>query len=379
MESMEEKMCGSLLGLATGDVIGCPVEGLHPEKLKARYGRVEGLVSSAPAASYYWRLPGLHSDDTQQALTISDVLIESGGFDEGLLVRKWVEMAQVEISGAKFGCHRGTGGGFRAWIRVYAGGEDPASTGLKPSMCDGAAMRSAPIGLFFRERRKERIDAAVRSALVTHTHPHAVASAAAMAAAAAAAMDGGDVLRRVAEETAEAERLVKEGFMGRIPTGVAGAVGEFSAAMGRLEDWRELPLEHALEAIARNAEPLVPGPGVPFATQSFSITAVPTALLIASRHLEDYRAAVLEAVNLGGDADSIGAMAGAVVGAWCGISGIPEDWQSRVLARGQVLLRAQALLTGKKNPGWIELKDCETEWTRAESGARSRSRPASKE
>ena len=68
---------------------------------------------------------------------------------------------------------------------------------------------------------------------------------------------------------------------------------------------------------------------------------------------------------------STAAMAGAIVGARTGVEGIPSGWQATVIAREQILLRAEALLTRKKDPGWRDLIDYETELTCLEAQDRT--------
>lgn len=52
------------------------------------------------------------------------------------------------------------------------------------------------------------------------------------------------------------------------------------------------------------------------------------AIAVALRHPNDFRMAVLEAVNAGGDTDTNASMVGAIVGARVGLFGIPEEWRT---------------------------------------------------
>jgi ADP-ribosylglycohydrolase len=67
--------------LAVGDALGAPLEGLTAQQIRTHYGRVKNYVDGVQAwkrKPYRWRLRGLYSDDTQQALAICDVLLDSG-------------------------------------------------------------------------------------------------------------------------------------------------------------------------------------------------------------------------------------------------------------------------------------------------------------
>jgi len=57
----------------------------------------------------------------------------------------------------------------------------------------------------------------------------------------------------------------------------------------------------------------------------------------------DFRSAVLRAVNLGDDADTVGAVTGQLAGALYGLSGIPADWLERLAWRDDIAARAEKL------------------------------------
>ena len=91
-----DRVRGCLLGLAVGDALGAPLEGLSAQQIRTHYGRVKNYVDGAQAwkrKPYRWRMPGLYSDDTQQALALCDVLLEHGRVDQERLAehlpRRW--------------------------------------------------------------------------------------------------------------------------------------------------------------------------------------------------------------------------------------------------------------------------------------------------
>jgi len=63
-------------------------------------------------------------------------------------------------------------------------------------------------------------------------------------------------------------------------------------------------------------------------TSCYALQSVPFAIAVYLRHMDDFRAGVLEAVNAGGDTDTIASMAGALIGARVGVKGIPEEWRN---------------------------------------------------
>src|SRR5262245_54260390 len=85
---------GCLLGLAIGDALGAPLEGLSAQQIRAHYNVVVDYVDGARAwkkKPYRWRMPGLYTDDTQQALAIADVLLEQSRVDPERLAKLYVD------------------------------------------------------------------------------------------------------------------------------------------------------------------------------------------------------------------------------------------------------------------------------------------------
>jgi ADP-ribosyl-[dinitrogen reductase] hydrolase len=61
-------------------------------------------------------------------------------------------------------------------------------------------------------------------------------------------------------------------------------------------------------------------------------------------HTDDFESAVALAINLGGDADTQGALVGALVGARYGLSGIPDRWLAALQHRAHIDGLAQRIL-----------------------------------
>src|SRR4029077_20533449 len=74
-----DRVRGCLLGMAVGDALGAPLEGLSGQQIRTHYGRVRNYVDGGQAwkrKPYRWRMHGLYSDDTQQALALCDILLD---------------------------------------------------------------------------------------------------------------------------------------------------------------------------------------------------------------------------------------------------------------------------------------------------------------
>ena len=137
--------CLALLGQAVGDAFGAPFEydeqGARMARRSMSEGRYLDACDDVGKLSRWARLPGLYTDDTQQALallyawrTVPEPL------DPDAVAARFAEvvgeMFRTRVPGARAGLHRGTGRNFRTVLRQGA----PVNTaGL------GAAMRIGPV------------------------------------------------------------------------------------------------------------------------------------------------------------------------------------------------------------------------------------------
>jgi ADP-ribosylglycohydrolase len=169
-------------------------------------------------------------------------------------------------------------------------------------------MRITPVGIATPARPLDRLVAAVAAASrLTHDTTVAISGAAAVAAAVSAGVDGADVAEVIPLAQTAAE--IGAGHGHYVPA--ASVADRIGWAVGLVDGLDE---EDALEVIDR-----LVGAGV--ATQE----AVPAAFAIASLAPDDPWRACRLAARLGGDSDTVAAMAGAVVGACIGLSALPPD------------------------------------------------------
>src|SRR6516164_2396971 len=109
-----DRVRGCLLGLAVGDALGAPLEGLSMQQIRAHYGQVDDFVDGARAwkkKPYRWRMPGLYTYDTQQALALTDVLLDHKSVAAHRLAGIYLDLATPK--GSYVGAHRGVGRSFR--------------------------------------------------------------------------------------------------------------------------------------------------------------------------------------------------------------------------------------------------------------------------
>lgn len=327
---MSDRTAACLLGLAWGDVLGCPVEYWTAEQIRSVHGRYGDLpavypwdrFATQPELLDRLRPLGLYSDDTQQAASLLHACLSPGGWH----VDGW---ARLLSRGAKQKAWRGTGANFRAAVKRFEAGTPPLACGM-PSAGIGSAMRAGPLGPRLHDDRELLRRVVLESTLVTHADLRSASAAYAVAACCAALAAGADVrvLRGglAAEVDAfEAQALRDRGLPPEIGASLAAHRGIVPQALAAL-----LPvLDEGLPALRERLIASAAGHGIRQADRA-SLVNHPFVLLGGMHALgaglaDDVAPAAMlaDVVSEGGDADTVGAIAGALLGARFGAGWIP--------------------------------------------------------
>lgn len=332
--SIADRAYGALLGLAIGDALGMPTQYTPRAQIAARYGILDRF-HPGPEDNFISRgMPaGRVTDDTDQAVILGEMLVEGGGhvdperFAARLLA--W-EQRMIEV-----GSHDLLGPSTRQALTLVAQGMSTELTG-RSGATNGAAMRVAPVGIAFPARPLSSIvDAVFQSGHVTHNTTVAIAGASAVAAVVSAGVDGADLTAALRLGLEAAELGAGRGFY------FAG--GDVAARIR----WALDLVQGQSEAVALDLVYRLVGTGV--ATNE----AVPAAFAICAVAPDDPWRACCLAASLGGDCDTVGAIAGAMMGACHGAAAFPADQVAALhaanpdlaldaLAAGLLRLRAQA-------------------------------------
>lgn len=280
--SLEERFTGSMLGLALGDALGARYEGSRGEKLAWT------AVARATGSVLRW------TDDTQMALGLAESLVERQGLDADDLAKRWADNMEVA---------RGYGPGTRELLRRIKAGipwrEANRSVFPEGSYGNGAAMRAAPLGLVYHRSVDTLRRGTMLASSITHAHPLGIDGALLIARAVALAL----------RDEVTLEELY--GFSSR------------EEIRARLTLAQELLRRDASTAEVRRAL----GNGV------LAHESAVTAVYMAHRFSDDFTAMTEHIVELGGDTDTIGAMAGGIFGARNGVAGLPTDLCARLEQR----------------------------------------------
>jgi ADP-ribosylglycohydrolase len=304
---------GALTGLAIGDALGMPTQYLSRASIAERYGVLSDFEPAPDDNEISRGMPaGRVTDDTDQAVILGTLLVEGRGrvdperFARQLLAweKRMREAGSADLLGPST---------LKA-LSLVADGVPTDRTG-RWGDTNGASMRIAPVGVAIgMEPLAGIVDVVEQVSHVTHNTGIAIAGASAIAAAVSAGIDGLPLSEALALAVDAAEIGNQRGHY------VAGPdiAARISWALGLV---RNLEPDDAMETIYR----LV---GVGVATQE----AIPAALAMASLFPEDPWAVCRYAASLGGDCDTIAAMAGAVVGASTGLDAFPLEVREKLEA-----------------------------------------------
>ena len=281
--------------------MGMPTEFLTPEQIAAEYSQVEGLVAPPDWHPHAALRRGRITDDTEQALALAEVYLRDGQMRAEAAAQAMLDWAAAQSEHLALYLGPST----RRALEALRAGTDPRQSG-QTGKTNGAAMRIAPVGIVNAGNLEGALLDTVEACLPTHGTTLAISGAAAVACATAAAMRDDATLEAVLEAATE----------GAIRGRQHGACVWTPPLERRITLAVRLVREAEGEAEAMQA--LYDYVGVDMlVTES-----IPTAFGLVILAGGDPMRAVRYAANVGGDTDTIGAIAGAICGALRGIGAV---------------------------------------------------------
>lgn len=297
MADRSAKFIGALIGTAVGDALGAQREG-------------------ASGFKELYEIGPRYTDDTAMTIGVAESLIEAKGFHYFHMAERFIRNYEQEpwrrygsSPPRVFRMMKSGRLGFGMLDRdIFPGG----------SFGNGAAMRVAPVGLLYHDDPATLREIACQTASITHSHELALEGAALQACAVALAVRTDPGAVRVNEFLGTLRMFTKPGpYQEKLKT-VIRLIEAGPDRTGRTDVVRQL------------------GNGVQ------AVNSVPTAIYCFLAN-PDFESAVIYAVSLGGDADTIGAMTGAIAGACHGINRIPARWKITVENREYIETLARKL------------------------------------
>ncbi|MBX9930136.1 MAG: ADP-ribosylglycohydrolase family protein [Methylobacterium sp.] len=302
---------GALLGLAVGDALGTTLEFSRRDTF---HHHIE-MTGGGP----FKLAPGDWTDDTSMALALAESLLHAPGFDPGDLMTRfvaWYRDGTNSCTGTCFDIGITTCEALARFIRTgapYAGSTDPDTAG------NGSLMRLAPVALATLHDPGEAERIAEAQSRTTHGAPQAV------------------------EACAFLVQLLREGILGQPhvlrPRPWIGADTDglrprhFISGMDDDLTPVERTGDAALHEIAQGSwrgktRVQIRSSGYVIHTLEAALWAVGTTTT--------FEEALTLAVNLGDDADTVGAVTGQLAGALYGASAIPERWLQLLAWRDRI-------------------------------------------
>ncbi|WP_435364371.1 ADP-ribosylglycohydrolase family protein [Haloarchaeobius sp. DYHT-AS-18] len=294
---------GTLLGLACGDALGRPVEFNSPASIESQHGRLDEMVGygthNQPA--------GTVTDDTDMLLCIARSLAETGEFDGHDVAERfldWYESGPFDIgimTAQSIRAFRDGAAWDEAGRQVWEASAEGSNAG------NGSVMRCVPHALAFGHDPDRLVAVSRESSAITHADPRCTWGCALLNLVVA------DLVRNDPEPLAALD-----------------------AGLDRVRDDAPAELVEAAEAVPTLDAGDLQNTG-------YVVTTVQAGLYHGLR-ADSAEDAIVDAVAMGGDTDTIGAVAGAVAGARFGASGLPGDWVDTVTVAADCRDLADALL-----------------------------------
>ena len=287
----QHRAVGALVGAAVGDALGAPFEFGPAGQYSKQFSQpvVGGTGEMCGGGGFAWR-PGEFTDDTQMALALAESLITHGGIDHADL---WVRWRAWATNAADIGVITRTSLRHAEW----SGAAQAAHEALGRSAGNGSLMRVVPLALAYatadpRMATAITMRAALEQSALTHFDPAAGWGSAVWA------------------------ELVRRTIIGADPLAEVGAV------MARVPDEVRATFAPLLEPDWEPEDASNPSNG--------SVWGCLAQALWAVRHHATFHDALVAAIDLGADTDTVASVTGALAGARCGIQAIPSRWTTYV-------------------------------------------------
>jgi ADP-ribosylglycohydrolase len=291
-----DKSQGCIVGAAIGDALGMPLEFLGEMEVKKHFGRVEHFVDPIPSHPSKHLKAGQWTDDTQLLLLMAESLIENKGFeiyDFAQRLAGWGKRCEDEKTYNRYAEMTN----LKASRELRKGG-DPQSTGYR-SPSPGSVVRSIPIGIWYYRDIDAVVKYSTESSIPTHNSTEAKDSCLAVSLTCAYLLNGLSL-----------EESIKS-------TLHYLSVKKLKKRLNQVIDMQDEEPEKVKSVIG-------------ISTKASEVLAFAFYAFLHAK--EDFMNSVVTAVNVLGNADTTGAVAGALSGAYNGLSKIPADFTAKLEA-----------------------------------------------
>lgn len=328
--SLASRIRGSFLGLAVCDALGAPAEfqvrGSFP------------TITSMQANLNFKLGPGYFTDDTSMALCLAHSFLENGpvtdSVDQARKYLAWYRTGYQSSTGRCFDIGNLTRDALGVWKHAvvvnnqygecgpspHAAKDQAAMQGAQAAIdkrfnqdrycSNGSLMRVLPAGLLFAQDLPTAVKAAADSSRVTHPHPRCVLSCA---------------LYTILIAQSLQPNITKDNLVGYISDYVSAVKGAMGTSTS--ESQSKSASHHFLERFEpyTNLTCFQDKRAEKIRSSGYVLDSLEAALW-AFFITSNFREGAVKVVNLGGDADTVGAIYGGLAGAFYGDDQIPEEW-----------------------------------------------------
>lgn len=325
-----DKFTGTMLGVAIGDTLGHPFEGVLRDKIHSFFTDFKEFIKS------HKKLFNTYTDDTQLTLHTAESLIQGSGFNLDNLIREYVKWLDDPPIGPGYGCLSSI-----QKLRYGIPWQEAASN----SGGNGTTMRISPIGLFYCKDINALKTIALKSSTVTHSHPAASAGAIVIARA----------ISYLIEKTPEKGFSTDDFFkviISSISNSQENIWGEFIEILNRVKQNLNISLEAGLIKFSQI------GVKSPFFIEQYlgkafvhpyTLSTVACTIFIFLKKLESFEDCIFELATAGGDSDTVGAIGGSLAGAYFGLGNIPSELRKLAKNYKNIIRISKSLFTKFKN------------------------------
>ena len=297
-----------MMGVIVGDALGCPVQFMAREGI---VDRPEGAVTGMESGGVYHMPEGTWTDDSSMALAALDSIVELGEVDLEDIMDSFVDWYE-EGEYTPFGESFDMGNTCSIAIETFERDRDPMTCGgvSERSNGNGSLMRIMPACLYAYARELSTKDATKvvhEIGGLTHNHLRAKIACGLYYFCVKAILDKeGTLMERLQKGLDEGFFFYEKDITNRVEL----------AYYGRLQNLQEF----------------VEIPERKIRSTGYVVDSIEAAVWSLIR-TNNFREALLTAVNLGDDADTVGAIAGGLAALYYGYGGIPEEWLSVIKRR----------------------------------------------
>lgn len=329
---MLDRAYGCLICSAIGDAMGMPASFMSPKQVKNVYGKIEDFIKPSKEQVAHASLDGAEvTDDTEEALIVSSVMIEAGEFDVNLFVEKmrnWAienKMLETTVIGPST----------RKFLEAIIEGKDFQET-ARYGDTNGGAMRVMPIGIFHHGNKEKAVKDAILSAKPSHASKPGMAATCAIAAAVSLAIEGTYSLDQIMDAAIYgAQTGEKLGFDMPAPS----VADRIKLAIDIVNRYRK----NGFEKICYKLYSYI-------GASMKSYESIPLSLGIFYAAEGDVEKGIIGAVNIGDDADTNACIVGGLCGAYSGTDNVNPQWLKRIQDQNNIDFKqiAKALIYTKK-------------------------------